>query len=87
MGSRPSALTPPSAMSDSESVSNKENTGMDANIEERNHMVVTDSVKMEPTETMVNSKKKPTLEKFVHMKQKAKRIIEVSMRTELKLIS
>ncbi|CAO3660726.1 unnamed protein product [Umbelopsis ramanniana] len=49
---------------------------MDANIEEQNLMDVTDSVKMEPTETMVNSKKKPTLEKFVHMKLKAKRIIE-----------
>lgn len=87
MGSRPSALTPSSTMSDSESVANKENTGMDVNIEEQNLMVVTDSVKMEPTETMVASKKKPTLEKFVHMKLKAKRIIEVSIRTELKLLS
>jgi hypothetical protein len=87
MGSRPSALTPSSTMSDSESVANKENTGIDANTEEQNLLIATDSVKMETTETTVDSKKKPTFEKFVHMKLRAKRITEVSIRAELKLLS
>ncbi|KAH8555052.1 hypothetical protein BGW37DRAFT_482272 [Umbelopsis sp. PMI_123] len=76
MGSRPSILTSSSTMSDSESVTNKENPGWEINAEEQKPIVATDGVKMESTEPTVDSKKKPTFEKFVHLKLRAKRIAE-----------
>lgn len=79
MGTRPSALSHSFEMSDSELMANKENSGWEADVEEQKPVQFKDNVKDEPMDCSAELKKKPTVEKFVRMKLRAKRITEVSL--------
>ncbi|CAO3662765.1 unnamed protein product [Umbelopsis vinacea] len=65
-------------MSNSELMANKENSGWEADVEEQKPVQVKDNVKDEPMDCSAELKKKPTVEKFVRMKLRAKRIMEHS---------
>lgn len=77
MGSRPSSLHLASKMSDSESMANKENTACEADIEDHKMSDVTDKPANDTVDITTPTKKKPTYEKFVRMKMRAKKISQV----------